>query len=584
MDFFFDAHFHATLKKQFANPNQQVPVPGLPMFNPWKTTERKDYLAGFNLISLAKCVLKPFVESTLVSQASLTQLTASNYKLAIVALIAPDRGLLELITNNVPFMNIVTQGKFGDILVDTQFNQLQTTNDAFAIIQRDLVLLALTNAGQRVKLLTTTAFDPQPADPPALVFSIEGLHCLRSDLSETNPQTISTNILTNLATLTAGHTVVTINIAHIDGTNVLFANQAYAADGFREGGFNEANLHPVGNGFTEAGQQIARELYNREILPDVKHMSWLARRQFYAFRDTEAITAPIVCSHAGFAGCWFNSHGEHLSDYILKAFTIQNHGGNTEHRIILGKPNPYLERSGVGFNASTINLFNEDIAAILKSDGLIGLSLDQRILGYSDFVDDGNTGVSRNVLTIQDGFDELRVVTDSDFIADGEFSEEPLFGTISHRIDKVRQCVRTEDRQTNNSLDIRDFFHPRHFYLHVVHALEVARMVGREDGGSAGGEAAATKMLTRTLCIGSDFDGLIDGLDCCPDVVHIGEFKQKFVSEFGAFVTEAGSQLPAGLTAAKVADSIFYENGRDFVLRRLAVLQAPVVAAPVVVM
>ena len=382
MDYFFDAHFHATLKKQFANPSQQVPAPGLPMFNPWKTTERKDYLAGFNLISLAKCLLKPFVENTLISQASLTQLTDdSNYKLAIVALIAPDRGLLELITNNGPFMNIVTQGKFGDILVDTQFNQLQKTNDAFAVIQRDLVLLALTNAERRVKLLTTTTFDPQPADLPALVFSIEGLHGLRSDLSDTNPQTIITNILTNLSTLTVGHKIVTINVAHIDSTNALFANQAYAADGFREGGFNEANLHPVGNGLTEAGRQIARELYKREILPDVKHMSWLSRRQFYAFRDAEAIKGPIVCSHAGFTGCWFDSHGERISDYILKSSTTKNHGGITEHQIVLGKPNPYLKRSGVGFNASTINLFNEDIAAILKSDGLIGLSLDQRILG-----------------------------------------------------------------------------------------------------------------------------------------------------------------------------------------------------------
>ena len=187
------------------------------------------------------------------------------------------------------------------------------------------------------------------------------------------------------------------------------------------------------------------------------------------------------------------------------------------------------------------------------------------------------------MLTIQDGFDELRLVTDSDFIADAEFSEEPLFNTISHRIDKVRQCVRTEDRQTNNSSDTKDFFHPRHFYLHVVHALEVARILGQQAGGAAGGEAAATKMLTRTLCIGSDFDGLIDRLDCCPDVVHIQEFKQKFVSEFGAFVTEAGSQLPAGLTAAKVADRIFYENGRDFVLRRLAALETLAVPAPVVV-
>ena len=76
-------------------------------------------------------------------------------------------------------------------------------------------------------------------------------------------------------------------------------------------------------------------------------------------------------------------------------------------------------------------------------------------------------------------------------------------------------------------------------------------------------------MLTRTLCIGSDFDGLIDGLDCVSDVTQMEKFKRKFVKEFGQFLKDVKVKLPPGLKVQTVADRIFYENGRDFVLRRL---------------
>lgn len=561
MDFFFDAHFHPTLKKHFANPNEQ-PQSGLRMLNPWRTANRKDFLKGFNALSLAKCLIKPFVESSLVSQSSLAQLSDNNYKLAIVALFCPDKGLLELITKNDAFMSIVQKGRFGDVLVKSQFDDLSinATTKPFAVVQKDLELLMLPDeTGKVVTKLQSSQF--APGNAPAVVFSVEGLHCLRSDLNHTDRQAIVSDILTNLSTLlNSGNKVILINVAHIDDSNAIFANQAYAVDGFREGGFTENHLRPTGNGLTALGQQIAKELYNREVLPDVKHMSWLARKQFYAFRDAEGITAPIVCSHAGFTGCWFNKHGESISDFILPDLDANRFVGTGQHRLLLAKPNPYLQDNTIGFNVSTINLFNEDIEAILASDGLIGISLDQRILGYSEFTDT-DTFVSKNIATINDQF---KLITDSDFISDAEFAQEPLFSRTSQRFDKIARCVRTDARTTGNSTDVKDFFHPRHFYLQIAHAIEVARFIE--------GEGGAEKMLTQTLCIGSDFDGLIDGLDCCPDTTQISHFKKRFVNQFGGFLNEAGIALPVGLSVQTVANRIFYENGRDFVLRRLDVV------------
>lgn len=170
MDFFFDSHFHPTLKKQFANPNEQ-PASGLPMLNPWHTADGKDFLKGFKAISLAKCLIKPFVESSLVSQSLLHQLSDSNYKLAIVVLFCPDKGLLELITKNATFMCIVEKGKFGDILVKSQFDAIVATTKPFSIVQKDLDLLLLPDeTGQVVTKLQTSQF--VPGNIPAVVFSL----------------------------------------------------------------------------------------------------------------------------------------------------------------------------------------------------------------------------------------------------------------------------------------------------------------------------------------------------------------------------------------------------------------------------
>ncbi len=139
MSFFFDSHFHATLKKQFANPKSNPPY-RLPSFHPWHTATRADLLDGFRAISIAKCMIRPFVESSLISQSSLDQLTDNGYKLGIMALFAPDKGLMELILENPQFISIVRKGKFGDFLVVEQFEKL-LNDPPFEVVENDLKLL-----------------------------------------------------------------------------------------------------------------------------------------------------------------------------------------------------------------------------------------------------------------------------------------------------------------------------------------------------------------------------------------------------------------------------------------------------------
>lgn len=559
-DFFFDAHFHPTLKKQFANSDE---VGTLPVRNPWRTALRRDFLRGFRMLSIRKCLIKPLVESSLVSQSSLAQLRDSNYKLSVVVLFAPDKGLLELITKNQGFMDIVKSGKFGDLLVEAQFLSLVDTDAPFDILRKDLDLLQMsdTNGDTVVKLTKRDDFRLAPNDLPRVVFSVEGPHCLRSNMMETDEDKIINDINLNLAELSSKKArVIYVNLTHIDNCNSIFANQAYAVDGFRAGGFDEAHLRPVGDGLTAFGERLALELAKKGILSDVKHLSWKARRQFYAFSKVNLPNLPIICSHAGFTGCWFDKNGERISDYIISSETE-----GQQRRLKFAKPTkPTI--GGVGFNASSINLYNEDIEAIFESGGLIGISLDQRVLGYSEVQRLGGEIVSDNVTSLSIGALDVDLVTDTEFVSLQELDmTSPLRNQLTMP-SRLIECIQIEDITTDNSTDIEGFFHPRHFYLHVLHAMQIADGIGGMD--------AVKKMLTETLCIGSDFDGMIDGLDCCPDAGAIGAFKQRFVREFGDFLAEAGMSLPTGLTVAFVAERIFYKNGRDFVLKRLDAINA----------
>ena len=112
--------------------------------------------------------------------------------------------------------------------------------------------------------------------------------------------------------------------------------------------------------------------------------------------------------------------------------------------------------------------------------------------------------------------------------------------------------------------------HAEHFYLHIVHAMELARFIGQTNGTD--GEALATKMLTEILCIGSDYDGLIDGLDSCPNMDSIDSFRVRFETEFPNFLVKVGKRLPDGLTVTEVAKYIFFKNGVEFVRRRLTTI------------
>ncbi|TVP46139.1 MAG: hypothetical protein EA341_14325 [Mongoliibacter sp.] len=558
MEKYFDSHLHITMKSQFSLESDPI--------NPWRTITFADISEGLSF--LQKCLGRGMFEKTFVSQSSPDQLLNANYNIIMAALFYPDKGLLKAIQQKTVFMNLLEskQGAgFGRILNYKRYLELIKEPNPINVVKNDLKLLEMKDPlGRQYRLLKKKSdYEQNGKDTLNLVFTVEGLHCLASDLKDGQLANDSEKTIENLDQLLKENPIkiISINITHIDNSNQIFCNQAYAMDGMRANGFREVELRPTGCGLTSEGEKIIKALDERGILTDTKHMSVVARKELYQFRRKEGITSPIICSHGGLTGIWFDQSDEKFTDYILETRKIGGH-----QRMRLGKPIKYKKGKvydQIGFNASTINLFNEDVKEIFDSNGLLGISLDQRVLGYSGVFKTGTGHITNNVLTGSAGiWSGINWVTDTDFVSLEEFkdrgfrSERP-FGFA------WRNCVDADalDKLVNKNINNVREIHFLHFAFHILHCMVLGRQWDSRNG--------VEKMLSQVLCIGSDYDGMIESIYSAKDATEIHLLREKFIKDFPGILKENKIDLPQGMSIRSAADRIFFENGRDFVLSRL---------------
>lgn len=136
----------------------------------------------------------------------------------------------------------------------------------------------------------------------------------------------------------------------------------------------------MNSGFTEKGLEVLRyllaiddngtynpEKYGRRILIDVKHLNAKSRKEYFhdyvlPSLDTEN-PIPVIASHVAYSGVG-------TIDELIEGMPAEKNGN-------------FSERYGHKFNNWNINLCDEDVVNIYKSKGLIGINLDQRVLGLS---------------------------------------------------------------------------------------------------------------------------------------------------------------------------------------------------------
>jgi microsomal dipeptidase-like Zn-dependent dipeptidase len=308
----------------------------------------------------------------------------------------------------------------------------------------------------------------------------------------------------------------------------------------------DETFRPKGNGISSDGITVLTHCYQQKIMVDIKHMSLGARQQLYHLRQSapfQPINQPVICTHAGFTGISWKE----IPDYMF--MQRQQKAGYT--LAWQGKPAKY---GGTGtkpaFNASSINLYDEDIYLVLSSGGILGFSLDKRILGYQDYEADAT--------------ERMDYPLESEYISN---LERPVFFGNTGEValgaafddGKVQQWEDIDQGGTVNPAVAQ--YHLRYFMAHVLHVIVVARHYNYDENVA----------LTQ-VCIGADFDGLINPIWICPTCTDLASFKAAFIAAFVAFAAESNVALPAGFNVAAFADNLFYENGKNFVLGRLQLL------------
>jgi len=145
----------------------------------------------------------------------------------------------------------------------------------------------------------------------------------------------------------------------------------------------------INSGFTLLGEEVLDILLDNDpskgkrILVDVKHMSPLSRNRFYELRQTKYNSSiPIfmsngVCNGLPFYGATVSNFPEFGKKFINP---VENDiGGDLEPK-----------------NHNYINFYDDEILEMVRSDGIIGIQLDERRLANEEALSEVKNSLFRN--------------------------------------------------------------------------------------------------------------------------------------------------------------------------------------------
>ena len=444
------------------------------------------------------------------SQSSLEQSWRGGVRLGVAAMYVLERAFTSsfLVEHIAP---IITP-------LDRDMLRLPQQTDSLRRLQEEIAHLkasAEKSPGQGMAMQVIrkiSDYDPQKIN---LILAIEGSHCL--DL-------FNTQIEDNLRELKEGpERFLYLNLTHL--ARFPTCTQAYGIKLVR----GHEQFRPSGNGISELGYRIIDISYDRRIggypiFIDIKHMSLQSRKQFYAYRRERGYeNIPIIASHMGCTGISWKP--EVIKSYVEKKIILSD-----TVEVIYTKPKgrggPL--RSKTMFNPWSINLYDEEIPIILESGGLIGINMDKRILGAKKVC--------------------------GEFFSPVEYSalfDDPLPRSLGPR--SVREEELYEDPEHESDPYRRDnaFNHLRHLCNQILHIVEV------------GGPKA-----WKQICIGSDFDGLIDPINGCISQSEFQPLEKQMAAMLQQMIRESKRNRPEfdfkeGSLPARVRD-ILFNNGVRF--------------------
>jgi len=511
---FFDFHCHPGIKPQFSNPDTKP--------SPWEFLNAK--LAVFKDVKIS---INRLFNEVLNSQSNLTQLIEADVKLIGLILHAPEQKIGQVLSEK----KIVNRGTV-NLIQKEQLKYLAEGTHSYELINKELdwLLTAPAPPGMSLKVVGKTAeYKENAANTIFGVIIIEGLHCFFNDPEAPDAKAVYIN---NFNDFTDEHTVLAMNICHMQQNP--FCNHAHGIQLF-----NPEYFFPREKGITDWGKEVIETMIAKNILADIKHMSLLSRIELYRMYNENGddhFLQPLICTHAGVTGIPMLDRVKYLYEKPKELADV--------YQVAYLKPKSRHDEEAY-YNCSSINLYDEDIQFIFRSGGIIGLSFDQRILGFAD------ENVLPNVITPHD----------VEYISKKEaaFFFGPNPGLLPKWSDDTKVWTQEDFEELEPVLYID--MHRRFLINNITHILWVADNTPGID----------VQKAAKQICIGTDFDGLINAIDCCKETTDLLQLKEDMREGMLNMLELIG--LDGVLNVNTLLDDIFYNNGKNFVISRLKIMR-----------
>ncbi len=521
---FFDFHVHPGMKCRLA-PQGQEP-------SPWQ-----NITVQAEILKSIKINISPMFSDSLDSQASLQQLWKGGVNLFGLVIHSIESKLSQQLLKK----SIVSSGQV--LQLDPNVLQRMAKGDSYFTIAKEELQRLIDNKlppqsmglpqGTQLKFIQSMQeYDRNDANVLHALLILEGSQNLFNDY---NSPSFKEDFINNLNELSNQFRIFAINPCH-------FQQQPIATQAFAIQFLENAPFYPLERGITDWGVEAIKAIYNKGIFVDIKHMGWYSRQELYRIRQVNGIGLPLICSHAGVTGI---SNMDRLK-YFYDQPPLNE--GDNENAVWMVR---YLKKWGhvgeTAFNMTSLNLYDEDIEEVLISGGMIGISLDQRIIGFP---------ADEPLL-----YQETIQPTDLDYISKKEAGA--FFGPV----DPAQCPPREEDNNDvmfyddaeNQNQDDTVSLHALYFLNQVVHILSVAKNSKR---------GLTTADALKSICIGSDLDGLVNPIDCCTDTTQYPDFKDRLLRA----MNKRGFWKGTGFTnseidTAALLDGIFFKNAEAFLLK-----------------
>ncbi len=501
----FDLHTHVSLKT---------------MLGGTKNTQRKDCWTV-----LKSPLLDPLTQGVISSQSSLRQMEFGQVFLAISAIYSLERPVSK--NWKIKLGAILEKHLSRAYLNKILNNTLSPYRNALDEIEH---LKAAQNAGMKV----VQQWSQIKEGRINLVLCVEGAHSFQ-DKYVGDTESLKSSTLKNLHALKEKERLLYVSPIHL--TRNLIGTHAYAMKLIKD-----IEFAPKGFGMTSFGEEFVEHCYKKNnkhgkrTFVDIKHMSLKSRLDFYQFRkDNGYSRIPIIASHIGVTGRSYKS----IRVSNERKVSSRNYYRITHHDSFY--PVEYYEQNSpiqnyCELNAWTLNLHDEEFLEIIDSGGLMGMILDERVLG-AGFKDEGEEIISEA---------DYEYLKQKGYVKDAEDSVELDAGD-----DFANSSVTFDPNRGDRGI--------KHLFANIIH---IVKTYATNNSGSL--------KAWDHIVLGTDSDGLIRTIERYANASQFPSLKNELFEVFEEFRYEGRFKKYFGTFETKtLIDKLFFKNGHAFVKKHL---------------